>query len=149
MTNPAQTSRRPFAHANFGSFDDLLQYQSHGLRGKCFVSEALDTNGAEVSLNRLPAGTGMSFLHRHHRHEEIYIVTRGTGQFVVDGDVFEVREGSVVRIDPPAARSLRASDNDDLHYICIQATSGTLSARQISDGEEAEGDLPWPAIPSA
>jgi len=144
----SETHSTPYTYANFGKFQDLLQYEFNGLPGKCFVGDSVGSTATEISLNLMPAGFGMPFLHRHRKHEEIFIVTRGKGQFLIDGETFDVREGSVVRVAPEAARAWRASDKEDLHFVCIQATAGTKSAHLTDDGERAEGEIPWPPNPT-
>src|SRR5262249_580463 len=74
------------------------------VRGKVFLRNLLGSAGLEMSLNVVPPGKSMPFLHRHQQNEEVYVVVAGRGQFLVDGECIDVAEGSVVRISPPAAR---------------------------------------------
>ena len=71
-----------------GPFETLLQRDFMGFHGKYFIGENLGLTGCEVSLNRLPAGKGMPFVHAHKKNEELYIVLRGNGTFFVDGEEF-------------------------------------------------------------
>lgn len=121
------------------------QFQAGSLkgRGKVFLSERLESTGAEVSLNRLEAGQGYPFLHKHETHEEIYIVVSGSGDFQVDGQQIPLREGSTVRVAPNGARSIRASADGPLCYLCIQAVDGTLKSRTVTDGRRVEGPVVW------
>lgn len=111
---------------------------------KVFLSDKVDSTGSEVSFTRVPAGHSVPFFHRHRLHEEIYIVVQGTGDFLVDGDLLPVTEGSVVRIAPEGIRTFRAGDDGPLDVICIQAVAGTLQSRFIDDGEVVAGDVHWP-----
>ena len=43
-----------------------------GNDGRTELHEALDLTGAEISINRLPAGAGVPFVHSHKNNEEIY-----------------------------------------------------------------------------
>ena len=76
-------------------------------RGKLFLRNFLGSAGLEMSLNVVPPGKGIPFLHRHQQNDEVYVVVGGRGQFLVDGECIDVAEGSVLRISPPAARAWR------------------------------------------
>ena len=41
------------------------------------LHDALSLTGAEISINSLPAGAGVPFVHFHKNNEEIYAVFRG------------------------------------------------------------------------
>ena len=73
-------------------------------RGKLFLRKFLGSAGLEMSLNVVPPGKGMPFLHRHQQNEEVYVVVGGRGQFLVDGEPIDVQEGSVLRIGPAGDR---------------------------------------------
>ena len=45
---------------------------SIGNEGRVELHEALGLTGAEISINRLPAGAGVPFGHSHKENEEIY-----------------------------------------------------------------------------
>ncbi|MCA8988147.1 MAG: cupin domain-containing protein [Planctomycetaceae bacterium] len=111
--------------------------------GKCFLSERVDSSGCEISLNRFEPGKGYPFLHRHQQQEEIYIVVSGSGEMLVDESIIPLQEGSVVRIAPAGVRSLRASADGPICFLCIQATEGTLTSRTIGDGSIVPGPVNW------
>lgn len=114
--------------------------------GKIFLSERLESNSAEISFNRLEPKEGYEFLHRHNEHEEIYLVVSGRGDFMVDGEVFQVQEGSTVRVAPEGVRSIRAGSGEPLTYLCVQAVAGTLKARTTTDGRLVPGPVGWDAV---
>src|SRR5215471_4275046 len=64
-------------------------------RGKLFLQNLLGSAGLEMSLNVVPSGKGMPFLHRHRQNDEVYVVVGGRGQFLVDGECIDVAEGTV------------------------------------------------------
>ncbi len=64
-------------------------------RGKLFLRKLLESAGLEMSLNVVPPGKSIPFLHRHRENEEVYVVVGGQGQFLVDGECIDVAEGSV------------------------------------------------------
>src|SRR5437764_12497745 len=76
-------------------------------RGKLFLRSLLGSAGLEMSLNVVPPGKGIPFLHRHRQNDEVYVVVGGRGQFLVDGESIDVQEGSVLRLGPQAARAWR------------------------------------------
>jgi len=104
-----------------------------GARGKFMLGAELGLTGCEVSLNRLPAGKGVPFVHAHQRNEELYIVVRGSGTFFVDGEEFPIAEGSVIRVDPAGERAWKAGE-EDLYFICIQTERDSLQQATRDDG---------------
>lgn len=116
-----------------GAFENLLERDFMGFAGKFFLGEKLGLSGCEVSLNRLPAGKGMPFVHAHKKNEELYIVLRGNGTFYVDGEEFPIREGSLIRVTPEGERAWAAGD-EDLYFICVQSEVGSLSQATLKDG---------------
>ena len=43
------------------------------------LHDVLGLTGAEISINNLPAGVGVPFVHSHKKNEEIYIILSGKG----------------------------------------------------------------------
>ncbi len=134
---------------NIGKLEDVSNYTFApegtpiSIPGKVFLGEQLGLTSMEVSINKNPPGTGMSFFHKHKDNEETYIFLGGTGEMLIDGETVEVKEGSVVTIKPQAKRSWWNTGKDDLYYIVIQAASNSLKAGGIQDGELIEGSVPW------
>ena len=50
------------------------------------LHDKLSLTGAEISVNNLPAGAGVPFVHSHKKNEEIYIILSGKGKAVIDGE---------------------------------------------------------------
>jgi mannose-6-phosphate isomerase-like protein (cupin superfamily) len=113
------------------------------IEGKLFLKEALGLTGMEVSLNKLPARKFVPWFHKHRENEELYIFLKGRGEFMVDGEVVPVMEGTVIRVAPGGARTWRNNSEEDLYYVVIQAKAGTLPAGTISDGEMLPGRVRW------
>lgn len=44
---------------------------------------------------------------------------KGSGRFQVDGDVIDVREGTVIRVAPEGTRAWRNNSSEDLYYIVL------------------------------
>lgn len=108
-------------------------------RGKVFLAEVLGLTGMEVSLNTLQPGVSVPFFHRHHQHEELYLILAGRGEFKVDGKLYPVVEGSAIRIAPEGVRSWRNVGDEPMVYVVIQATHESLQTHGIADGEVVEG----------
>ena len=60
------------------------------------LHDKLSLTGAEVSVNNLPAGACVPFVHSHNNNEEIYVVLAGKGKAVVDGETVELAAGDWV-----------------------------------------------------
>ena len=144
-----------FSVGDLGPFDQLMHYRfsvpalgGRAVPGKVFLKDALQLTGVEVSYNCFPPGVGMPFLHAHQRHEEIYLFTSGQGEFMVDGEVFPVGEGSVVRVAPGGTRAYRKTGQQPLYFIVLQVTVNSLSAGTIDDGI-VQGKPVWPPVGAA
>ena len=113
-------------------------------RGKIFLQELLGSAGLEVSLNVVPPGQAMPFLHRHQQNDEVYVVVGGRGQFLVDDECVDVSEGSVLRISPPAARAWRNTSEAPLYFLCLQYRADSVTHGGTRDGQRVEGIPAWP-----
>ena len=102
--------------------------------GRTELHELLSLSGTEVSINNLPAGVSIPFVHAHKNNEELYIVLSGKGSFFVDGEEFLISEGDCLRVDPKGERCLKAADDSALRYLCIQSRAGSLQGYTMSDG---------------
>lgn len=111
--------------------------------GRVTLKGELSLTGSEVSINELPAGVSVPFVHSHKRNEEVYIILKGKGQFFIDGEEFEVEEGNVIRIDPVGARCLRADGQTPIRYICIQTEANSLVQFTLDDGVISEVKPSW------
>jgi mannose-6-phosphate isomerase-like protein (cupin superfamily) len=113
-------------------------------RGKVFLRNVLGSTGLEISLNVLAPGKGMPFLHRHQRNDEVYVVIGGRGQFLVDGECIDVKEGSVLRMSPTAARAWRNHSDQPLYFLCIQYRADSVIEGGTQDGVRVEAKPLWP-----
>ena len=77
-----------------------------GNEGRVELHEALGLTGAEVSVNKLPAGAG----------EDIELTT-----------------GDWLRVSPAAHRQLRTAADSGITYVCIQVKQGSLGAFTADD----------------
>jgi oxalate decarboxylase/phosphoglucose isomerase-like protein (cupin superfamily) len=52
----------------------------------------------------------------------------------VDGKVFPIQEGSVVRVAPTGKRSVRNNGTEPLVMLCVQYKAETFTAEDATDG---------------
>lgn len=91
------------------------------MEGKVFTGQALKATGAEMSFQYFgEAGEDSGFLHTHKTHEELYIIVKGEGEYQVDGEIFPISEGSIVRVAPAGRRALRNTSKVPMVMISIQ-----------------------------
>ena len=84
------------------------------------LHDSLSLTGAEVSINLLPAGAGVPFVHAHKLNEEIYGILEGAGKAVIDGEEVALKAGDWLRIAPTAKRQFFAAADSAIRYVCIQ-----------------------------
>jgi mannose-6-phosphate isomerase-like protein (cupin superfamily) len=112
-------------------------------RGKLFLRSLLGSAGLEMSLNVVEPGKRIPFLHRHRENDEVYIIIGGRGQFLVDGECIDVKEGSVLRMGPAAARAWRNNSDAPLYFLCIQYRADSVIQGGTLDGQKVEGMPTW------
>lgn len=96
------------------------------------LHDRLGLTGSEISINTLPAHACIPFVHAHKQNEEVYLIVRGEGRFVIDGDELALEAGDFVRISPEGRRQIFAGA-DGLTYICIQTKVNSLEGYTASD----------------
>jgi mannose-6-phosphate isomerase-like protein (cupin superfamily) len=121
----------------------LPALRNRPVSGKLFLREHLGLTGMEVSLNSLPPSAAVPFLHTHREHEELYVFLAGHGEFQVDGEHFEVRPGSSVRVAPNGQRSWRNTGSEPLIYMVVQAKANSVDCEPTSDGVPVPNVRPW------
>lgn len=97
------------------------------------LHDRLALTGAEISINNLPAGAGVPFVHSHKNNEEIYGVLSGKGKAVVDGETIELAAGDWLRIAPAGKRQFFAAEDEAVSYICIQVKENSLDGYTRED----------------
>ena len=104
-----------------------------GTQARAELHDNLSLTGAEVSVNRLPAGAGVPFVHSHKRNEEIYGVLSGSGKAVIDGQTVPLTAGDWLKIAPAAKRQFFAGDDTGITYVCIQVKENSLEGFTAED----------------
>lgn len=97
------------------------------------LHDKLSLTGAEVSVNNLPAGACVPFVHSHKNNEEIYVVLAGKGKAVVDGETVELVAGDWVKVAPAAKRQFFAADDSAISFACIQVKENSLEGYTADD----------------
>lgn len=137
-----------FSAANFGKLADIKDYVLElgpeiKIPGKVFGGQSVGANGGEFSFQVFAPGQETGFLHTHKNHEELYFFLSGKGEFQVDGDVFPVEEGSVVRVAPDGRRSVRNNGTEPLVMLCVQYRGNTFTAEDATDGNILNEPVKW------
>lgn len=97
------------------------------------LHDQLGLTGAEVSVNVLPAGAGVPFVHAHKENEEIYIILEGKGHMVLDGERVELAANDFLRVAPAVKRQMSAAPDTAIHYLCVQVKENSLSNYTAAD----------------
>lgn len=102
------------------------------------LHDKLSLTGAEVSVNNLPAGAGVPFVHAHKNNEEIYVILSGKGRAVIDGNEVALAAGDWVRISPAAKRQFFAAEDSAISFACIQVKENSLEGYTMDDAVVCE-----------
>ena len=87
---------------------ELLAYRNSAIRNQS-LAEARVAVGASTQE------------HYHHRTEEIYFVTAGTGQIRIEGETADIRAGDAIAIPPGHKHKLWNTGNETLKLLCCCA----------------------------
>lgn len=137
-----------FSAISVGALNELGDYVLElgpevKIPGKVFGSAALGATGSEFSFQVFQPGTESGFLHTHKNHEELYFFLSGKGEFQVDGEVFPIAEGSVVRVNPAGRRSVRNNGTTPLVMLCVQYRGNTFTSEDAADGVILNEEVKW------
>lgn len=104
-----------------------------GNEGRVELHEALSLTGAEISINTLPAGANVPFVHSHKNNEEVYGILSGRGKIIIDEEKVSLTAGDWVRISPAAKRQFFAADDEGISFVCIQTKENSLEGFTADD----------------
>ena len=115
------------------------------IQGKVFAGQAVGATGNELSFQTLVPGQDSGFLHTHKTHEELYIILKGEGQYQVDGEIFPVSEGTIIRVAPEGKRALKNTGKENLTMLCIQYKANAFGEADspMTDGNILQESLNW------
>lgn len=97
------------------------------------LHDQLGLTGAEISINNMPAGASVPFVHSHKQNEEIYGILSGKAIMTLDGEPIELNAGDWLRIAPSVKRQLTAASDSAVSYLCIQVKEGSLEQMTATD----------------
>lgn len=139
-----------FKAVSVGKISEIIEHELQmgpnvTIQGKVFVGQSIGATGSEMSFQTLLPGQDSGFLHTHKTHEELYIILKGEGQYQVDGEIFNVSEGSIIRVSPDGKRALKNVGSENLTMLCIQykANSFTDADSPMTDGVILQEELKW------
>lgn len=104
-----------------------------GNEGRTELHETLALTGAEISVNQLPAGANVPFVHSHKNNEEIYGILSGKGKAVIDGEEIELSASDWLKIAPAAKRQFFAASDSGITYVCVQVKENSLDGFTADD----------------
>ena len=143
------SSAENYSAVNLGSLSEIKDYVLEfspeiKIPGKVFGGQAVGAHLVANFLFRFSLrGRRPGFLHIHKTHEELYFFLSGKGEFQVDGNVFPIEEGSVVRVAPAGCRSVRNNGTEPLVMLCVQYRGNTFTTDDITDGDIIAGPVKW------
>ena len=139
-----------FSAVCVGKMNEIIEHElpmgpGVTILGKVFAGQAVGATGSELSFQTLVPGQDSGFLHAHKTHEELYIILKGEGLYQVDGEVFPVSEGTIVRVAPDGKRALKNTSADNMTMLCIQykANAFTEADSPMTDGVILPDELKW------
>ncbi len=119
-----------FKNVEIGNLNEIgTKYEN----GKAFLHDLLGLTSCEISVSAMPKGIKLPFNHKHKQNEEIYIFLSGEGTMTLDNEVIEVKEGSCVKVEPNAVRTMESKT--ELQYICVQAKTDSLEQFGFGDAD--------------
>jgi quercetin dioxygenase-like cupin family protein len=94
-----------------------------------FVRRELDLQAFGINWFELPANADG---HHHNEQdsgqEEVNVIIRGSGTYVIEGEEIPVREGDVFRFDPETNRGPKAGP-EGLTFVAVGAPRGSYEPR--------------------
>ena len=138
-----------YSAVSVGKVNEIIEHElpmgAVTIQGKVFAGQAVGATGCELSFQTLVPGQDSGFLHTHKTHEELYIILKGEGQYQVDGEIFPVSEGTIIRVAPDGKRALKNTGSENLTMLCIQykANAFTEADSPMTDGNILQEPLNW------
>ena len=98
-----------------------------GNEGRVELHYTLSLTGAEISINDLPAGANVPFVHSHKNNEEVYGILSGKGKVIIDGEEIALTAGDWVRIAPVAKRQFFAAEDEGISFEHMPSGIDTMT----------------------
>lgn len=84
------------------------------------------TKNFSMNIVSIKPGDTVKPAHSHKGVEEVIFISRGNGKAYIDGDVYEISEGTVVLFKPGVIHMLKNDGFEDLKVVCLFIPSATL-----------------------
>ncbi len=120
---------------NLLDLPDVVGDRAPEVEGR-FGRGALESRDLGVSHWRYAPEYRSPMGHSHGEQEEAYVVVRGSGRLMLDGEVIDVKEWDVVRVAPEVFRAWE-SGPDGLDLIAV-------GGPKPEEGDGRPGPAEWP-----
>ena len=107
-----------------------------------FLKKELELSAVGLTVTRLPAGKGYTFMHQHKEQEEVYMVIDGSGIIHIDGEDIPLTKGDFINVFPESKRALKANEDTDFVYICAGAIKSNKYSNNQSSGSLIDDGIP-------
>ncbi len=124
-----------FTIVNLKELEDTTSPGMPGIEGR-WARKHLGAEHLGVSYFHYGPNVRAPNAHRHREQEEVYIVLRGSGRILLDGEPHELRPWDAVRIAPSTVRALEAGE-EGLELLAVAS-----DRPEGGDGESV--DAAWP-----
>jgi quercetin dioxygenase-like cupin family protein len=102
------------------------------------VPQRLGVTAFGVNALTLPVGAEW-FAHYHDRQDELYFVHRGRAGFEIEGDVFELGEGSLCHVESTTPRKFWNASDEELVLLIVGGADGYVQRDgQLVNPDEAD-----------
>ena len=113
-----------------------------------FLRDEIKLTALGMSFARLPAGKGYTYLHKHKNQEEVYIILQGKGVIYLDGEIIDLSQGDVVRVNPEVYRGLKANDETELVCLIVGALLSSGYPKHKNSRALIDDGIPdWDRLP--
>ena len=124
-----------YTHVNLLELDDVVAGRAEGVEGR-FGRGPMGARDIGVSHWRYAPNFRSPIGHRHREQEEAYLVISGSGELLLDGEVIEVGQWSLVRVAPTVLRAFAAGP-DGLEVVAV-------GGPKPEGGDGEPGEVTWP-----
>ncbi len=124
-----------YTHVNLLEVEDSVNGRVEGLEGR-FGRGPMGARDIGISHFRYGPNVRSPVGHKHREQEEAYLVVRGSGRVMLDGELSEVREWDLIRVSPDVVRAFAAGP-DGLEIVAVGGPKP-----EGGDGESAP--VTWP-----
>jgi mannose-6-phosphate isomerase-like protein (cupin superfamily) len=113
-----------FARATF--VETVAHAGSGRIRTMRVIDAAHRSGFRFIDLTELPPGTSVG-VHRHGDDEEVYVIIRGHGRMLLDGETFDVGPGDVIRNVPGGTHGLANTGSEPLTMVVLDVAGRSQS----------------------